>query len=131
MSETSVQKQQNTVNAPERIEEATYFTPLVDIVEKDDSFIFKADLPGVRADQVDISYDDGVVTLSAKVEPRQPQGVKYIWQEYGVGPFYRQFILRSPVDAAGIQASLQNGELTLTIPKEESAKTRKIAVKTA
>lgn len=130
MSDTSVQKKENTTNAPERIEEATYFTPLVDIVEKDDSFIFKADLPGVRADQVDISYDDGVLTLSAKAEPRQPPGTNYVWQEYEVGPFYRQFVLRIPVDAAHIQASLQNGELTLTVPKAESAKTRKIAIKT-
>ena len=131
MSETSVQKQENTASAPERMEEATYFTPLVDIIERDDSFIFKADLPGVRPDQIDISYDEGVLTLSAKVEPRQSSNTNYVWQEYEVGPFYRQFVLRTPIDAGRIQASLQSGELTLTIPKAESAKTRKIAIKTA
>src|SRR5258708_11147414 len=131
MNDISVQKTENTAETPERIEQGTYFTPLVDIFERDDAFIFKADLPGVRAEDVDISYENGILTLSAKVAPRQPHGANYLWQEYGVGPFYRQFHLRTPVDPAGIQAELKNGELTVTIPKAESAKTRKIAVKTA
>jgi HSP20 family molecular chaperone IbpA len=131
MSDTAIQKNENTANAPERIEQETYFTPLVDIIETDDAFIFKADLPGVRAEDVDINFENGVLTLSAKVQPRQPRGTNYIWQEYGVGPFYRQFILRTPVNADGIQAELRNGELTLTVPKAESAKTHKIQIKTA
>jgi HSP20 family molecular chaperone IbpA len=128
MSDTSVQKTENTSDAPERIEQTTYYTPLVDIVEKDDSLILMADLPGVRPEDVDITYDDGVLTLLARAEPRQPQGTNFIWQEYGVGPFYRQFVLRTPVDPAGIKAELRNGQLTLTVPKAESAKTRKVPV---
>jgi HSP20 family protein len=131
MNDTGIQrKAENTSDAPERIEQATYFTPLADIFEKDDAFIFKMDLPGVQASDVDISYEDGVLTVSGKVQPRQPQNANFIWQEYGVGPFYRQFILRTPIDASGIQAELKNGELTLTVPKAESARTRKIQVKT-
>jgi HSP20 family protein len=131
MSDTAMQKNEGTVEAPERIEQQTYYTPLVDIIEKDDSFIFKADLPGVRPDDVDVRYENGVLMLSAKVNPRQPQGTNYIWREYGVGPFYRQFILGVPIDANGINAELKNGELTLTVPKAESAKTHKIPIKSS
>ena len=48
MNDMSVHKTENTAETPERIEQGAYFTPLVDIFEKDDAFIFKADLPGVR-----------------------------------------------------------------------------------
>lgn len=131
MSDTAIQKNENTATTPERLEQETYYTPLVDVIETDDAFIFKADLPGVRPEDVDINYENGVLTLSAKVQPRQPQNTNYIWQEYGVGPFYRQFILSTPVNPDAIQAQLRNGELTLTVPKAESAKTHKIQVKTA
>ncbi|MDB5172603.1 MAG: hypothetical protein JWM97_2486 [Phycisphaerales bacterium] len=131
MSDTAIQRNENAAIAPARGEQATYYTPLVDIIEKDDSFIFNADLPGVRPEDVDIRYENGVLILSAQVQPRQPPDTNYIWQEYGVGPFYRQFILGVPIDPNGINAELRNGELKLTIPKAESAKTHKVPIKSA
>ena len=131
MSDTAIQKRENQqVNVPERIDQATTFTPLVDIIETGDEFLFQADLPGVNAGDVDLSYENGVLTISGKVEPRQ-SGQSYIWQEYGVGNFYRQFSLNTPIDADGIKAELKNGVLELHVPKAESAKTRKIEIKTA
>lgn len=124
------QKNENTSSSPERMEQQTYYTPLVDIIETNDAFIFKADVPGVRPEDVDVGYENGVLTLSAKVQPRQGDRARYMWQEYGVGPFFRQFVLSTPVNPDGIQAQLHNGELTLTVPKAESAKTHKIQVKT-
>ena len=131
MTDSAIEKNENTTTAPERMDQTTYYTPLVDIIETDDAFIFKADVPGVKPDDADIRYENGVLTLFAKVQPRQPSGTNYIWQEYGVGPFYRQFILSTPVDPDGIQAQLKNGELTLNVPKAESAKTHKIQIKSA
>jgi HSP20 family protein len=129
MSDTAIQKNESASTTPERMEQQTYYTPLVDLLEKDDSFVFKADLPGVRPEDVDIRYENGVMTLSAQVQPRQSPGTNYIWREYGVGPFYRQFILSVPIDPNGINAELKNGELTLSVPKAESAKTHKIPIK--
>ena len=129
MSDTAIQKQQNNVQVPERIEQQTYYTPLVDITENDDGFLFQADLPGVSAGDVDVSYDNGVLTIAAKVQPRQPAGHNYVWREYGVGHFYRQFSLRTPIDADGIKAELKAGVLELYAPKAESAKARKIPIK--
>jgi len=127
---TSIQKQENqqTVNVPERIEQATYYTPLVDVVEHADGFTFLADLPGVRAGDVDVTFEDGVLTIDAKAQPRQPAGHHYLWREYGVGHFYRQFTLGGSINADAIRAELKNGELTLHVPKAESAKSRKIQI---
>jgi HSP20 family protein len=128
---TAIQKHEHTVNVPERIEQATYYTPLVDIVEGNDGFTFQADLPGVRAGEVDVSFENGVLTIEGKVRPRQPADRRYVWREYGVGHFYRQFTIDTPVNADGIRAGLKNGVLELYVPKAESARPRKIEIKSA
>ena len=132
MENTAIQKNENQVNVPERIEQnVTWFTPLVDIIENNDAFIFQADLPGVKAGDVDISYENGVLTLAGKVNPRQPANHNYIWREYEVGHFHRQFTLNTPIEVDGIKAELKNGVLELYVPKAESTKTRKIEIKTS
>ena len=131
MSNAAIEKRQNQANVPERISQDIYYTPLVDIHETGDAFIFQADVPGVKSGDIDISFESGVLTLDAKVQPRQTRDQSYLWQEYGVGHFYRQFSLNTPVEVNAIKAELKHGELRLTVPKAESARTRKIEIKTA
>jgi HSP20 family molecular chaperone IbpA len=131
MSNTAIERRENKVNVPERVNQATYFTPLVDIVETAEGYVFQADLPGVKAGDVDVSFENGVLTIEGRVQPRQPAEQSYIWQEYGVGHFYRQFTLNTPVNPDGIRAELRSGVLELHVPKAESAKTRRIEIKTA
>jgi len=130
MKDTSIRKRENQDMGPERMEQTAYFTQLVDIIETDDEFVFHADLPGVKAGDVDIIYNN-VLTIRGKVDPRQPAEQNYIWQEYGVGHFYRQFTLNTPINADAIKAGLKNGVLDLHVPKAESAKTLKIQIKSA
>ena len=134
MSNTAIEKRENqgsSVNVPERIDQGTWYTPLVDIIENNDAFIFQADLPGVAAGNVDVSYNNGVLTIEARVDPRQPQGHNYVWREYGSGHFYRQFTLNTPIDPDAIRAELKNGVLELYVPKAETARTRKIEIRTS
>ena len=144
-SNTAIEKRPNnteTVNIPQQAESdprpapaqaEAYYTPLVDIIENDDAFVFQADLPGATADTVDVSFHDGTLTIEAKVAPRHPQGQKasYLWREYGVGHFYRSFNIETPVDADGIKAQYRNGVLELSVPKAETAKSRRIEVRSA
>jgi HSP20 family protein len=76
---------------------------------------------------VDVSFDKGMLTIEARVGPRQ-QGRSYIWQEYGVGGYHRSFTLETPVDADGIKAQLKNGVLELHVPKAQHARPRKIEI---
>jgi HSP20 family molecular chaperone IbpA len=131
MNNTAIEKRENRANVPERIDQGSLYTPLVDIVETNDEFVFCADVPGVKPGDVDLSFENGVLTIQAKVQQRQPQDQAYVWQEYGVGAFYRQFTLNTPINVDQIKAELKNGELKLTVPKAESARTRKIPIKTA
>lgn len=129
MSETAIEKRENRVDVPERIDQGTWYTPLVDVYETGDAFVFQADLPGAKPADIDVSFENGVLTLDARVQPRQSQGQQYVWQEYGVGHFYRQFSLNTAVDANEIKAELKHGELTLTVPKAAEARSRKIKIK--
>lgn len=132
MSNSAIQKRENQALAsPERIDQAIQFTPMVDIIENNEEFVFHADLPGVKAGDVEVSYENGVLTIGGKVHPRRPADQPYLWQEYGIGNFYRQFTLNTPVNPDGIRAELRNGVLELHAPKTESAKTRKIQIKAA
>ena len=145
---TAIEKRQDkpeTVNVPQRVEQAgqaeqaeqeprapqAYYTPLVDVLENNEAFVFQADLPGVRAQDLDVRFENGVLTIEGRVAPRQPQGRSYLWREYGVGHFYRSFHLETPVNADGIKAQLRNGVLELWVPKAESARSRRIDIKTA
>ncbi len=105
-----------------------FYVPPCDIIEKDDELLLLADVPGVRKDQIDIRFEDGTLTLHAKVEPRQDDQ-KYLLREYGVGDFYRTFQVSEAVDAARISADYADGVLTLHLPMAEAVKPRKIEVK--
>jgi HSP20 family molecular chaperone IbpA len=144
MSNTALQKRQNSneistniVNVPDRTtarsaeQYTTYYTPLVDIEETGEAFIFHADLPGVRSEDLDVRFDNGTLTIDGKVHPRGPAARGYLWREYGVGHFNRSFSLSTPIDVDGIKAELRNGELTLTVPKAASARRRKIPIESS
>ena len=132
MSNTAIEKRESSSAAtPERLDSGVYYTPLVDIAETGDAFYFQADLPGVKPGDVDVSFENGVLTIAAKAYPRQPEGHNYVWREYGVGHFHRSFTINTPVNVDRIQAQLKNGVLNLYVPKAESAKTRKIEIKSA
>ncbi len=133
MANTAIEKSHkgdnNTVNVPARIEQVpVWYTPLVDVIENHDAFVFQADLPGVKAGDVDVSYENGTLTIQAKVQPRQSAGGQYLWREYGVGHFYRSFDIETPVNVDGIRAELKNGVLELYVPKAEQARAKKIKI---
>ncbi len=122
------QQAQTNNGSSRRTDRAAWFTPLVDIVETGEALLFQADLPGVKGDDVDIDFANGVLSLTARVQPRLPQDQRYAWQEYDVGHFHRTFTIDAPVDVDGIRAELKNGVLNLYVPKAENARRRKIQV---
>jgi len=101
--------------------------PAVDIFESEDYLTLIADLPGVDKKGLDVNLEKGILTINGEVhtENRGNQ----ILQEFSPANYYRQFKLTEHIDADKSQAELKNGVLTLTIPKAESAKPRKIEIK--
>ena len=103
-----------------------YVTPPVDIYELPDGLVVMADVPGVPHEHLDVRVDNHVLTLRAQTGHAHPADLTY--REYELVNYFRQFELNDKVDEGKISADLKHGVLTLTLPKAEDAKTRKIAV---
>ena len=102
-------------------------TPRVDIVENENELLLFLDLPGVTQDNVNIRFDQGELTIyGQRVTQRSASG--YAFREAQPQDYFRSFRISEQVDASKISAELQNGVLTLHLPKSEKAKPRKIAV---
>jgi len=128
----TVKKEGGEVARVERARDRRTYTPNVDIIESADEFLVLADMPGVAADAVDIQYEQGVLTIHGRVEPRQDEdNTTYLICEYGVGDYYRSFRLGEGIDADKIEARLKDGVMELHLPKSEASKPKKIMVKTS
>ncbi|MEM7354971.1 MAG: Hsp20/alpha crystallin family protein [Acidobacteriota bacterium] len=103
--------------------------PAVDIFESDEAFVATADLPGLKKDDIDVSIEDSVLTVSGerKFEDSKDSGT-FRRVERSYGSFRRSFTLPRGVDASKVEAKFEDGVLTLNLPKSELAKSRKIAV---
>lgn len=131
MTDTNIQKCACEPTQPvERVRAGRTYIPQVDILEQDDRLLLLADMPGVKPDQLEITYERGELTIYGQVTPRQdPTQNTYVSREYGVGDFYRAFQIGEGIDASGISAELKHGVLTLHLPKTKAAVPRRIAVK--
>lgn len=127
MSKELASKEQQPIVA-DPIHRGRYYQPNVDIVEDEHGFRILADIPGVKPGDVTINFQNGALTITGKVAPRQPEKTRYLFREYGVADYYRHFDVGESVDVDKITASYSDGVLTVTLPKAESAKPRKISV---
>lgn len=106
------------------------FAPRFDVKETRDAYVFTADLPGVTEDDLDVSLTGNRLTVSGKRESeRTNEGERYYAYERSYGSFTRSFTLPEGVDAEHVDATLKNGVLTLSVPKKEAHKPRKISIK--
>ena len=107
-------------------------SPAVDIVEEKDKYLVKADLPGLKQEDIKVEVDDGVLKISGerKYEKKEEdKEKKYHYYERSYGAFERRFVLPSDVDTEKIDAKYENGVLEIVIPKTESKKPKEIKVK--
>ncbi len=123
-------KKKTEVSIPvEQTRPGAVFTPAVDIYETDKEIIILADMPGVKAKDINISLHDNVLTLEGDVTPPESNEEVDIIREYRTGKFYRQFTLSQLIDQSKIDAEIKDGVLKLKLPKVEAATPRKIEVK--
>ncbi|WP_028462976.1 Hsp20/alpha crystallin family protein [Nocardia sp. 348MFTsu5.1] len=103
------------------------FMPM-DLYKVDDHYVLTADLPGVDPGSIDVSVDNGTLTLSAQRSTRSDDSVEWLSSERFYGSYRRQLTLGEGIDSAGISASYENGVLSVTIPMAERAKPRRISI---
>jgi len=123
-------KEKAEVTTPaEQTRPGLVFTPAVDIFETDKEITLLADMPGVKAGELNIDLRENVLTLDGDVKEPEGVGEVDVIREYRTGKYYRQFTLSQVIDQAKINAELKDGVLRLRLPKVEAATPRKIAVK--
>lgn len=122
-------------NAPAGTPETTrpnrVWRPLADIVETRDGIMLMLEMPGVRADDVDVTLERRVLTIRARSSVQQPEKLALVHAEFEPGDFERAFTLSADFDAEGIKAQMKHGVLTLQLPRAEAQKPRSIRVEAA
>lgn len=107
--------------------ERTWMPP-VDIIETDAAFTATVDLPGLTKDDIELSLEDNVLTLSGQRTSETSEDTKVRRSERAFGRFTRTFTLPREVDGSQVTAAFENGVLSLTLPKSEMAQVRKIEI---
>jgi HSP20 family protein len=105
------------------------FAPDFEVKENKESFVFRADLPGVAEKDLQVQLNDNRLSVSGKRESEKTeQNETYYASERSYGSFTRSFTLPEGVDADKAHAELKNGVLSIAIPKRPEAQPRKISV---
>ncbi len=114
------------------VEEATSesFVPAMDIKERENEYVVRTDLPGVRKEDISVTLENGLLTIAAerKAEEEQKEGERELRRECRYGRYVRSLRLGTQIDEKGVKANYRDGVLELVLPKAEEAKPRKIAV---
>lgn len=114
------------------VEEATSenFVPAMDIKERENEYVVRTDLPGVRKEDINVTLENGLLTISAerKSEEVEKEGERELRRECRYGRYVRSLRLGTQIDEKGVKANYRDGVLELVLPKAEEVKPRKIAV---
>lgn len=104
--------------------------PRLDVVERDNEFVVKAEMPGIKKDDIEVSLENGVLTITAesRSETEEKEGERVIRQERRYGKYLRSLRLGKEIDEKKVKAAYKDGILELVLPKAEEVKPKKITV---
>ena len=135
MSDTTevIEREQQTSMTPRTQkksgERRATIVPAVDVFEDQAGITVVADLPGVSKDRLDVKVRDGNLVIEAEASVPTPDGLRLLHAEIAAPSYFRAFTLSPDFDTTKIEANLQDGVLTLRIPRSEKARPRRIEVK--
>jgi HSP20 family protein len=103
--------------------------PAVDVLESKDSYVIRAELPGMKREEIKVEIKDGTLVLSGERKSEKPaEGVEYRHVERVAAKFWRSFSLPETAKRDGIEAAYKDGILEIRMPKVEKAKPRQIEI---
>jgi HSP20 family protein len=130
MNDQELQVQQK--REVEKQQESTFptraFLPVTDIFETEDALRVVLEMPGVSKDSVEVGVENDLLTISGRIDFSKYEGLQPLYTEYNIGNYSRSFRLSSEIEQDRIKAELNDGVMTLVLPKAEKAKPRKIKV---
>jgi HSP20 family molecular chaperone IbpA len=126
--ELQVQKKREVEKPEETTVPARFYQPNTDIFEDEGSLTLVMEMPGVLKDNVDITIEKNVLDVEGTIDFSKYEELEPVYTEYNVGHYKRSFSLSSKIDQSKISADMNDGLLTLVLPKAEEAKPRTISI---
>jgi len=127
--EMTIQQKHEVEQSEEATKPGKYFVPAVDIIETQQQVIVVAEMPGVSSEGVDVSLEDDVLTIRGCKQTEKEGNFRVLLEEYETGHYQRRFTVAETIDQEGIEATMNDGLLTVILPKTTPAKPKKIEVK--
>jgi len=126
--ELAVRDKKELVAKEEKTVPGRYYVPYADIYETEQALSVVMEIPGVEKKDLDVALENEVLRVDARIDFAKYEGMEPVYTEYNVGHYSRSFTLSNKIDQERISAQLDDGVLTLTLPKSKEAQPRRIAI---
>jgi HSP20 family protein len=126
--ELAVHEKKELVNKEEKTVPGRYYIPYTDIHETDEALTVVMEMPGVEKKDINVSLESDVLRVDGQIDFTKYEGMEPVYTEYNVGHYTRSFTLSNKIDQEQISAQLEDGVLTLTLPKAKEAPLRRISI---
>jgi HSP20 family protein len=126
--ELALREKKELVTKEEKTVPGRYYVPYADIYETDEALTVVMEMPGVEKKDLSVALENDVVRVEGRIDFSKYEGMEPVYTEYNVGHYTRSFALSNKVDQQRISAQLDDGVLTLTLPKAKEALPRQIPI---
>jgi HSP20 family protein len=127
--ELAVREKQELAAREEKTVPGRFYVPYTDVYETEEALTVAMEVPGVGREDVAVEVKDDVLRVEGRIDFSKYGGLEPVYTEYNVGHWTRSFALSDKVDQERIDARLEDGVLTLTLPKTAEARPRRIAIR--
>ncbi len=127
--ELAVRDKKELVSKDEKTFPGRYYVPYSDIYETEQALSVVMEMPGVEKKDVNVSLENDVLRVEGRIDFSKYEGMDPVYTEYNVGHYARSFTLSNKIDRDAISAELEEGVLTLTLPKAKEVQPRRISIR--
>jgi HSP20 family protein len=124
----AVREKKELVSKEEKTVPGRYYVPYADIFETEDALTVTMEIPGVEKKNLNVALENDVLRIDGAIDFTKYEGMEPVYTEYNVGHYIRSFTLSNKIDQERISAQLDDGLLTLTLPKAKDALPRRISI---
>ena len=126
--ELTVREKKELVAKEEKTVPGRYYVPYADIYETDEALTVVMEMPGVEKSRLNVALENDVLKVDGQIDFTKYKDMEPVYAEYNVGHYARSFTLSNKIDQEKISAQLEDGVLTLTLPKAKQARPRPISI---
>ena len=124
----TVRDKKELVSKEEKTVPGRHYIPYADIYETDDALCVVMEMPGVERTNLNVALENDVLRVDGQIDFSKYEGMEPVYTEYNIGHYTRSFTLSNKIDQERISAQLDDGVLTLTLPKAKEAQPRRISI---